>query len=166
MINCHFQYLCVEITGGYTILVSSDKFIEPSKSGKNSKPIIHTAKPGSPTIFAPISFSAWNSAHHRPRKVTPVLSPIVNATQLYHIHDSCFAGICFPRFSQAGFRQSWGQVCESQCLREGLRRAYAGIRNFRIALWSSRLTQGSTFFLAGGRSLTFTKPITVAPQTV
>ena len=30
-----------------------------------------------------------------------------------------------PHFSQAGFRQSWGQVCESQCLREDLRGAYA-----------------------------------------
>ena len=29
-----------------------------------------TAEPGSPTNFAPISFSAWNSAHHRPGKVT------------------------------------------------------------------------------------------------
>ena len=84
-----------------------------------------TAEPGRPTNFAPISFSAWNSAHHRPRKVTPILSPIVNATQMYHIHDSWFAGICFPHFSQAGFRQSGGQVCESQCLREDLRGAYA-----------------------------------------
>ena len=29
-----------------------------------------TAEPGSPTNFAPISFSAWNSARHRPGKVT------------------------------------------------------------------------------------------------
>ena len=82
-----------------------------------------------------LSFSEWNSAHHRPRKVTPILFPIVNATQMYHIHDSWFAGICFPHFSQAGFRQSGGQVCESQCLREGLRGAYAGIRDFQFALW-------------------------------
>ena len=55
-----------------------------------------TAEPGRPANFAPISFSAWNSAHHRPRKVTPILSPIVNATQMYHIHDSWFARICYP----------------------------------------------------------------------
>ena len=30
--------------------------------------IVTTAEPGSPTNFAPISFSAWNSVHHRPGK--------------------------------------------------------------------------------------------------
>ena len=29
---------------------------------------VATAEPGSPTNFAPISFSEWNSVHHRPGK--------------------------------------------------------------------------------------------------
>ena len=34
----------------------------------------------SPTNFAPISFSAWNSAHHRPGKVTAKKDPAENSS--------------------------------------------------------------------------------------
>ena len=56
----------------------------------------HTAEPGSPTIFAPISFSAWSSAHHRPRKVTPKSFPIVNAARIYHFDNITSIGMWFP----------------------------------------------------------------------
>ena len=42
--------------------------------------IVATAEPGSPTNFAPISFSAWNSAHHRPGKVTAKKDPAENSS--------------------------------------------------------------------------------------
>ena len=145
MINCHFQYLCVEITGGYTILVSSDKFIEPSKSGKNSKPIIHTAKPGSPTIFAPISFSAWNSAHHRPRKVTPKSFPIVNAARIYHFDNMTSIGMWFPHCERKSHHSkkhvfgglNWGTVkCFSHCQRHVKSNPIASISSMIFYMWN------------------------------
>ena len=91
--------------------------------------------PDVPPTLLPFPFPHGTPPTTGPEKSQKILSPIVNATQMYHIHDSWFARIRFPHFSQAGFRQSWGQVCESQCLREGLRGAYAGICDFQFALW-------------------------------
>ena len=54
-----------------------------------------SAETGSPTNFALTSFTAWNSAHQRSRKVTPSPSPIANATRFDHIHDSWFSRIWF-----------------------------------------------------------------------
>ena len=50
--------------------------------GASSPSIIATAtvEPGSPINFAPISFSAWNSAHHRPGKVTAKKDPAENSS--------------------------------------------------------------------------------------
>ena len=126
-----------------------------------------TAEPGRPTNSAPISFSAWNSAHHRPRKVTPILSPSVNATQMYHIHDSRFAGICFPHFSQSSrFQAVLGTGLRISMPTRGPTRSLRGDTRFPVRTLEFSAHPRFYVFIAGGRSLTFTKPITVAPQTV
>ena len=84
------------------------------------------AEPGSPTIFAPISFSAWNSAHHRPRKVTPKSFPIVNAARIYHFDIMTSIGMWFPHCERKSHHSkkhvfgglNWGTVkCFSHCQR-------------------------------------------------
>ena len=86
-----------------------------------------TAEPGSPTIFAPISFSAWNSAHHRPRKVTPKSFPIVNAARIYHFDNMTSIGMWFPHCERKSHHSkkhvfeglNWGTVkCFSHCQRD------------------------------------------------
>ena len=87
---------------------------------------IDTAEPGGPTIFAPISFSAWNSAHHRPRKVTPKSFPIVNAARIYHFDNITSIGMWFPHCERKSHHSkkhvfgglNWGTVkCFSHCQR-------------------------------------------------
>ena len=88
---------------------------------------IDTAEPGSPTIFAPISFSAWNSAHHRPRKVTPKSFPIVNATRIIFFDNMTSIGMWFPHCERKSHHSkkhvfgglNWGTVkCFSHCQRD------------------------------------------------
>ena len=105
----------------------------------------HTAEPGSPTIFAPISFSAWNSAHHRPRKVTPKSFPIVNAARIYHFDNMTSIGMWFPHCERKSHHSkkhvfgglNWGTVkCFSHCQRHVKSNPIASIAIMIFYMWN------------------------------
>ena len=105
---------------------------------------VYTAEPGSPTIFAPISFSAWNSAHHRPRKVTPKSFPIVNAARIYHFDNMTSIGMWFPHCERKSHHSkkhvfgglNWGTVkCFSHCQRDVKSYPFASISVMVFYMW-------------------------------
>ena len=93
--------------------------------------------PEVPPTLLPFPFPHGTPPTTGPEKSHQFCPPLPHCERNTTVSYSGFL-VCqdtLPHFSQAGFRQSWGQVCESQCLREGLRGAYAGICDFQFALW-------------------------------